>query len=101
VGEIEALKKKQDLKTEGLYKVVRHPMYMLSLMAFFMTPLMTWDRFLWSMMSLVYFVVAIPIEEIQLVEEFGPKYLDYQEQVQALVPFRYPLRATKTSPKAK
>jgi len=77
VDEMEKSNKNMVLKTTGMYAMVRHPMYFLTLMAFLLTPIMSLDRFWLVMMSFIYVIVVIPTEELHLVKQFGTQYLDY------------------------
>lgn len=63
--------------TSGFYSFVRHPLYMNTILALFLTPVMSLDRFCLGLAFIVYIAAAIPFEEINLREKFGPKYTDY------------------------
>jgi len=101
VDEMEKVRSKMPLKTDGFYNIVRHPMYLLQIMTFLLSPVMSLDRLLMAMCSIVYVMASIPFEESHLIEEFGPRYKDYQETTPALFPFMKFLKRGKVSPKAK
>ena len=62
------------LKTPGLYKIVRHPLYLGFLIAFMATPVMTYDHLLFSMGMTIYVLIGIYFEERDLVNKFGEAY---------------------------
>lgn len=68
-----------------LYRIVRHPLYVGWLFAFWSTPAMTVTHLLFAMMTTAYILVAIQLEERDLVNEH-PEYAAYREQVPMLVP---------------
>jgi len=74
------------LVTNGMYGVVRHPMYTLTLAAFAVAPRMTLDRLWVVVLNLTYLFFAIPVEERKCIKTFGQAYLDYQAKVPAIFP---------------
>jgi poly(3-hydroxybutyrate) depolymerase/protein-S-isoprenylcysteine O-methyltransferase Ste14 len=79
---------------QGLYKVVRHPIYVGWLMLFWAAPTMTAGHLLLAIGMTVYVLVAIRLEERDLVREHGETYVGYRERVPALLPLR--LRSGET-----
>ena len=69
-----------------LYRLVRHPLMLGFLIAFWATPTMTVGHLVFALGMLGYVLVAIQLEERDLVREFGARYLAYREQVRGLVP---------------
>jgi len=72
--------------TPGPYRLVRHPLYVGWLFAFWMTPQMTFAHLLFSVATTAYILLAIQFEERDLVREFGDTYEDYRRTVPMLVP---------------
>ena len=77
--------------TPWLYQFVRHPLYVGFILAFWATPHMTVGRLFFAVMTLAYILIAIQLEERDLTDEFGERYLSYKRQVGMLTPrFRRP-----------
>jgi protein-S-isoprenylcysteine O-methyltransferase Ste14 len=74
--------------TPGPYRVVRHPLYVGWLFAFWMTPTMTLAHLLFSIATTAYILLAIRWEEGDLAAEHGSAYENYRRSVPMLVPFR-------------
>jgi protein-S-isoprenylcysteine O-methyltransferase Ste14 len=73
-------------RTPGAYAVVRHPLYVGWLVAFWATPTMTAAHLAFAVLLSAYIFIAIPFEERNLVEHFGEKYVEYRRRVGGLVP---------------
>lgn len=69
------------LRTTGVYRLVRHPIYLGWTLFVFGTPEMTATRLVFAAISTVYLMVAIPLEERGLDEVFGEQYADYRRRV--------------------
>jgi methanethiol S-methyltransferase len=72
--------------TPGPYRLVRHPLYVGWLFAFWMTPVMTLAHLLFSVATTAYILLAIQFEERDLVRELGDAYKEYRQSVPMLVP---------------
>jgi protein-S-isoprenylcysteine O-methyltransferase Ste14 len=73
--------------TPGPYRLVRHPLYVGWLFAFWMTPVMTLAHLLFSIATTAYILLAIQFEERDLVRDHGQGYEEYRRSVPMLVPF--------------
>jgi len=80
-----------DLVTDGVYGVVRHPIYFGDLM----WPIglsITFGAICSLMLTPIWIAIylyTIDIEEKWLVKEYGEKYLRYRKRVKKLIPFIY------------
>lgn len=70
----------------GPYKLVRHPLYVGWLFAFWATPEMTAAHLVFALMTTGYILVAIRLEERDLVRQLGARYATYRQQVPMLIP---------------
>ncbi len=78
-------------RTPGLYKLVRHPIYVGFFLAFWATPTMTYGHLLFAVMCTGYVVFAVKMfEEPGLMREHGQRYLTYMNQVGGFIPKKTP-----------
>jgi protein-S-isoprenylcysteine O-methyltransferase Ste14 len=68
-----------------LYRMVRHPLYVGWITVFWSTPVMTVTHLFFAVMTTVYILVAIQLEERDLMAKH-PEYIDYRRQVPMIVP---------------
>jgi protein-S-isoprenylcysteine O-methyltransferase Ste14 len=69
-----------------LYRWVRHPLYVGWLMVFWAAPTMTIAHLFFAAVTTAYILVAIRLEERDLVAEHGDAYEEYRRRVPMLVP---------------
>jgi protein-S-isoprenylcysteine O-methyltransferase Ste14 len=70
-----------------LYHVVRHPIQLGLILAFWATPHMSVGHLILAVGLTLYILVATQLEERDLVAEFGEEYRVYRTRVPALVPW--------------
>lgn len=75
-----------DFKEILFYKIVRHPIMLGFIIAFWATPRMTGGHLLFSAVTTVYVIVAIQLEERDSVAVHGTAYEEYRRRVSMLVP---------------
>lgn len=72
--------------TPLLYKLVRHPLMLGFLIAFWGTPHMTIGHLVFSVVMTAYILYAIQLEERDMVSALGGTYEEYKKQVPMLLP---------------
>jgi protein-S-isoprenylcysteine O-methyltransferase Ste14 len=73
-------------KTPGLYKIVRHPIMLGFIIAFWATPRMTVGHLVFAVATTVYILIAVQIEEHDLTNLYGDTYMEYKREVAMLIP---------------
>jgi len=77
---------KGQLVTNGLYKIVRHPIYTFSLLFLWLTPVMTDKTLVFYLGATLYFIAGAYFEERKLLREFGEEYAEYMKSTPMLAP---------------
>jgi methanethiol S-methyltransferase len=80
-------------QTPLLYRLVRHPLMLGFIIAFWAAPTMTQGKLLFAAITTGYILVALQLEERDLLGEFGDDFHAYRRRVPMLVP--RPLRVSK------
>jgi protein-S-isoprenylcysteine O-methyltransferase Ste14 len=73
-------------RTPSLYKLVRHPLYVGWLTIFWAAPIMTVAHLIFALATTAYILIAIRLEERDLVSAFGNVYVDYRARTPMLIP---------------
>lgn len=76
------------LQVNFLYKIVRHPIMLGFIIAFWATPLMTLGHLIFAISTTIYIILSVKfLEEKDLRNYIGKEYEEYQKKVPMLIPF--------------
>ncbi len=70
-----------------LYRIIRHPILLGWMIAFWATPTMTYGHLLYAIGTTAYMLIAIPFEERDLEACLGEKYRQYRARTPKLLPW--------------
>ncbi len=74
------------LMTTGLYRFVRHPLYLFGLLFIWLTPFMTVNLLTVFVCLTLYIFIGAHFEERRLLREFGQAYADYMQRTPMILP---------------
>lgn len=81
-------------KERVFYKAVRHPIYTGLLMGLWFTPNMTVSHLFLAVLFTAYVLYAITLEERDLINQWGEKYMEYKSRTGKLIPRFFGKRGT-------
>ena len=87
-------------RTPGLYRLVRHPLYVGWLTVFWAAPVMTAAHLVFAFATTAYILIAIQFEERDLVQAHA-EYAEYRERVPMIVPLGHSRKSVGTEIRAK
>lgn len=87
-------------RTPSLYRLVRHPLYIGWLVIVWAAPVMTVAHLIFAVTTTAYILIAIQLEERDLVTAFGEDYVAYRRRTPMIVPRLWPSRGSAVASSA-
>lgn len=82
------LDERMTFRVEGPYRFSRHPVYLFTILFLLLRPEMNLFYLTMFVSFVIYFYIGSVYEEKKLVEVFGEKYINYQNDVSRIFPFK-------------
>ncbi len=74
------------LQYGGVYQLVRHPLYLFSLLVIWPMSTMTESLLAFNIGATIYFLIGSILEERKLANAYGEEYRQYQKRIPAIIP---------------
>ncbi len=74
------------LETGGCYSIVRHPVYLASILFMMLNPVMTGRWLTLTVIASIYMIAGAVVEEKRLLKTFGSRYDKYRRRTGFLIP---------------
>jgi protein-S-isoprenylcysteine O-methyltransferase Ste14 len=76
----------EKLVTDGVFRMVRHPLYLFSMLFIWLMPVMTWNILAFDLGVSLYMLVGSIFEERKLAAQFGQAYVEYRRKTPHIIP---------------
>jgi protein-S-isoprenylcysteine O-methyltransferase Ste14 len=76
----------EKLVTGGVFRWVRHPLYLFSIVFIWLMPVMTWNILAFDIGASLYMLIGSIFEERKLVAQFGQEYIQYRRKTPHIIP---------------
>jgi methanethiol S-methyltransferase len=80
ISQLGNLQQPAELVQGGLYRWMRHPLYVFGFIFLWLVPAMTWNTLAFNIAITLYLVIGAFYEERKMLVEFGEQYQDYRRR---------------------